>query len=243
MLMTEEEAYEAHEACEEAWRRWGPNGMCWDQKEHMGPNQPRYCVGVVANLLSGCAEIHIHGKGATWAEAFADADVQCEWVHAGMTADEARREAYDRWSFRGVCHDRGDAHHPMVGHYMVGVGNPRSGGVTVHGEGPTWEDAFKEADGRAEFLAEMDAPHKDAAVVIRLDNIKVSKAVVDETTADTERVLAANRAKQGCPCGCGASCIEECWEGSIAASCCVCNSYPCFQMIGQDPWCVRCAER
>ncbi len=186
------------EAYQEAKRRWGPDGMCWLVTNTTGSY---HCmVGVVDGNSSN---FHIHGQGATLEEAFADADRPHQWVHEGMNGDEALREAYNRWGFRGVCRDRGDGHHPLVGHYMVGVENQESGSIIVHGEGPTWEAAFEEASGRAEFMAEMTR----------------------------------------CPCGCGAQNVSQCWKGSIDARCCICGAHPCYQMIGDDPWCVRCAER
>lgn len=234
------------EALKEAQRRWGANGMCWDHTGSKCVEPACLAVGVVdglSNYLSDASTAaRVLGHGATWEEAFEAASVVRQWVREGMNADHARREAFDRWGFRGVCRDRGDDHHPLVGQYMVGVEHQASGAILVRGEGPTWEEAFHDADGRVDFMNFMADRPKDSAVVVRL-NPKVLRSVVDETTADTDRILAANHAKQGCPCGCGASKIEECWNGSIAARCCICNAYPCYQMIGQDPWCVRCAER
>lgn len=69
-----------------------------------------------------------------------------------MTEEQAKQEAVRRWGDRGYVRDRMiDA--PLVRRYLVGhIVNPERSNVLVHGEGPTWDDAFKEADQRAEFL-------------------------------------------------------------------------------------------
>lgn len=69
-----------------------------------------------------------------------------------MTDEDAKREAERRWGRIAVVRDR-QAHYPLVPRFMVGVlAHAEHNCVTVHGEGATWEEAFADADERAEFL-------------------------------------------------------------------------------------------
>lgn len=72
-----------------------------------------------------------------------------------MTDDEAKLEATRRWGGIAVTRDRKE-HWKLIPRYMVGVlAHAEYKNVMVHGEGATWEEAFKDADARAEFLQPM----------------------------------------------------------------------------------------
>lgn len=68
-----------------------------------------------------------------------------------LTRDEAKLEAEKRWGGIAYVRDRGVGT-ALSPRYVVGVFAKKSGNVLVHGEGTTWELAFLDADGRAEFL-------------------------------------------------------------------------------------------
>lgn len=69
-----------------------------------------------------------------------------------MTDEEAKLGAHRRWGGIAYVRDR-RAHSPLVPRYVVGVISHKAHkNVLVHGEGSTWEDAFNDADARAEFL-------------------------------------------------------------------------------------------
>jgi hypothetical protein len=72
-----------------------------------------------------------------------------------MTNDEAKLEAERRWGGIAVARDRKE-HWNLIPRYVVGVlANAEAKNMLVHGEGATWEEAFKDADARAEFLQPM----------------------------------------------------------------------------------------
>lgn len=73
-----------------------------------------------------------------------------------MTKFQAHREAHGRWSQRGVygsyaqvcLRTKKHVNRCMVGYVVWSDSDRRKGTPLLIGEGPTWEDAFKNADDR-----------------------------------------------------------------------------------------------